>query len=209
MATHLGKRKRSRKEDSCQEQGAEEKVRTRLRWRRNRQQPTPPDSVQVSCSHSPRNIIGFNFKTTPFVHRTDEPPEQSAVSIFEADRDQILSPMLVPPLPSPLRSSLNCSNDPEFGAKVCKRFEEIQQERERKYGFAIAAAFEPGRTPSLAREAEELAQMELKRRFMEDTDTGDSHFLCDHQDNTGFGIAAPLIGTEAAKTVDSSTFAAM
>ncbi|KAK4896681.1 hypothetical protein LTR49_028104 [Elasticomyces elasticus] len=169
MAGRLGKRKHSSVEDKDADEGGQGEEFPGLKRRRGGQQPTPPpDSTGDGHQDSSRNLIAFDFTRIPScVNNTD-------AETVEVGLDDVASlGPLRPPPPSP--SSASESYDPGLGAK-------LQQQREKKYGDAIAAAFPPGQTPLLAREAEELAQAELKRQFEEDHGFGDGQFGSDDKD---------------------------
>ncbi|KAK5705837.1 hypothetical protein LTR17_021317 [Elasticomyces elasticus] len=173
MAGHVKKRKRSSVEDkdAKDEEGAEGYPQPNRR--RGGQQPTPPDSIGEGPLKSSRNLIAFDFTgITPVSATSMQTTSRSASPISPAP--------LIPPPPSP--SSASLSYDPEFGDK-------LQQPRARIYGAANAAAFPPGQPPLLAREAEELAQMELKRRFLEDHDFDDGQSGSDEEDKENECIA--------------------
>ncbi|KAK5105687.1 hypothetical protein LTR62_002374 [Meristemomyces frigidus] len=171
MTGHLGKRKQGDAEEHDNtEEGRAAKIQARQGQRRDEQQPTPPDSVENEHLNSPRNLIGFDFNSISTYPDADRGADGDPVTEVEASHDHIFPAFPMPHPPSPSLVSARDLYDPEFGAKVVQRFASIQQARERRYGYAIAAAFPPGRTPLLARNAEELAQMELKRRYIEIND---------------------------------------
>ncbi|TKA71000.1 hypothetical protein B0A55_10764 [Friedmanniomyces simplex] len=182
MAGQLGKRKRSRAEDEDEDGDGEEGL-AHLKRRRDGQQPTPPDSASEGHSGPPsRNLTAFKIASIPsfldpHVHANDE--DEGGI---EAGLDLTAPALLAPPPPTKPPSSAYESYDKEFGERVCKRFAQIRQARERKYGVAIAAAFAPGQTPLRAREAEEMAQMKLKAQSMEDDDVGDGQSPCGDDD---------------------------
>jgi hypothetical protein len=80
---------------------------------------------------------------------------------------QITDPAYYDTLPPPPSLPFRNAYDADFGYKVCRRFWQIQQLRTDRYGRYVAAAFPPGRTPTEARSAYQIAQNELARQMGE------------------------------------------
>lgn len=157
MAAHLGKRKRCRADDiDVNETKALKSDRMRT------QQPTPPTSTRDEIAYTTRNYIDFDFDSIcpPFPNL-----KSTGFGAVSSPKFDIIHDNAIKPPPSPCSNHVDGPYDPDFGEKVCARWLRIGQNRKRRYGFAIAAVFPPGRTPLAVRRAEEYAQGELKKRF--------------------------------------------